>query len=40
MKNVVKDELQEIVKECKISRRKAEEMFKISMFYGDRKSVV
>ena len=35
MKNVVKDELKEIVKECKISQRKAEEMFNISMFYGD-----
>ena len=31
MRNVVND----VVKECKISRRKAEEMLKISLFYGD-----
>ena len=30
-----KEILEEIVKECKISRRKAEELLKISLFYGD-----
>lgn len=30
-RNVVND----VVKECKISKRKAEEMLKISLFYGD-----
>lgn len=30
-----KEILEEIVKECKISRRKAEELLKVSLFCGD-----
>lgn len=30
-----KEILEEIVKECKISRRKAEELLKVSLFYGN-----
>lgn len=30
-----KEFVEEIMRECKISKRKAEEMLKVSVFYGD-----